>query len=214
MRREGLVWENGPNVSVNANSSDSHYEPTAEHPRPSAKATSSSSISGAASTNPGSDLLRHHLDRRRRPRAHEQGTAHLRHRPQRARRRHRRRRAGLRARTAPSADSRPTMPPAPSSAPPASGEFFTHRTGHNIAQETARLRRAPRQSRNPRRAPHPAQHLLLRRARHLSARVRRAQRSQHAHRPRQSLGHRPHPAGTGAHLVKHLPERSTNAVSS
>jgi len=28
MRRAGLVWENGPNVSVNANSSDSHYEPT------------------------------------------------------------------------------------------------------------------------------------------------------------------------------------------
>jgi Xaa-Pro dipeptidase len=31
MRSAGLVWENGPNVSVNANSSDSHYEPTAEH---------------------------------------------------------------------------------------------------------------------------------------------------------------------------------------
>ncbi|HEY6489410.1 MAG: M24 family metallopeptidase [Terracidiphilus sp.] len=31
MRREGLVWENGPNVSVNANSSDSHYEPTASN---------------------------------------------------------------------------------------------------------------------------------------------------------------------------------------
>jgi len=30
MRNEGLVWENGPNVSVNANSSDSHYEPTVE----------------------------------------------------------------------------------------------------------------------------------------------------------------------------------------
>jgi Xaa-Pro aminopeptidase len=29
MRREGLAWENGPNVSVNANCSDSHYEPTA-----------------------------------------------------------------------------------------------------------------------------------------------------------------------------------------
>jgi Xaa-Pro dipeptidase len=29
MRRESLVWENGPNVSVNANSADSHYEPTA-----------------------------------------------------------------------------------------------------------------------------------------------------------------------------------------
>jgi Xaa-Pro aminopeptidase len=28
MRREGLIWENGPDVSVNANTSDSHYEPT------------------------------------------------------------------------------------------------------------------------------------------------------------------------------------------
>ena len=34
MRSEGLVWENGPNVSVNANSSDSHYEPTAERTAP------------------------------------------------------------------------------------------------------------------------------------------------------------------------------------
>ncbi len=34
MRHEGLVWENGPNVSVNANCSDSHYEPTAEHSAP------------------------------------------------------------------------------------------------------------------------------------------------------------------------------------
>jgi Xaa-Pro dipeptidase len=34
MRREGLVWENGPNVSANANSSDSHYEPTADHTAP------------------------------------------------------------------------------------------------------------------------------------------------------------------------------------
>ncbi len=30
MQREGLVWENGPDVSVNANTSDQHYEPTAE----------------------------------------------------------------------------------------------------------------------------------------------------------------------------------------
>jgi Xaa-Pro aminopeptidase len=30
MKRHHLVWENGPNVSVNANCSDSHYEPTAE----------------------------------------------------------------------------------------------------------------------------------------------------------------------------------------
>jgi Xaa-Pro dipeptidase len=34
MRREGMVWENGPDVSVNANCSDSHYEPTAEHSLP------------------------------------------------------------------------------------------------------------------------------------------------------------------------------------
>jgi Xaa-Pro dipeptidase len=30
MRRANLTWENGPNVSVNENSADSHYEPTAE----------------------------------------------------------------------------------------------------------------------------------------------------------------------------------------
>ena len=29
MRRANIVWENGPNVSVSANCSDSHYEPTA-----------------------------------------------------------------------------------------------------------------------------------------------------------------------------------------
>ena len=34
MSREGLVWENGPDVSVNANTSDQHYEPTAEHAAP------------------------------------------------------------------------------------------------------------------------------------------------------------------------------------
>jgi Xaa-Pro aminopeptidase len=34
MHAEGLVWENGPNVSANANSSDSHYEPTKDHCSP------------------------------------------------------------------------------------------------------------------------------------------------------------------------------------
>ncbi len=34
MHREGLVWENGPDVSVNANSSDSHYEAAAGHSAP------------------------------------------------------------------------------------------------------------------------------------------------------------------------------------
>ena len=34
MRREGLTWENGPNVSVGPNSADSHYEPTQEKSLP------------------------------------------------------------------------------------------------------------------------------------------------------------------------------------
>lgn len=34
MRREGLVWENTTNVSVGANSADSHYEPTAQKCKP------------------------------------------------------------------------------------------------------------------------------------------------------------------------------------
>jgi Xaa-Pro dipeptidase len=33
MRREDLVWEHGPNVSVGPNSADSHYEPTPESSR-------------------------------------------------------------------------------------------------------------------------------------------------------------------------------------
>jgi Xaa-Pro aminopeptidase len=34
MRREGIVWDDGPNVSVNEHCSDSHYEPTADHTAP------------------------------------------------------------------------------------------------------------------------------------------------------------------------------------
>jgi Xaa-Pro aminopeptidase len=34
MRREGLIWEHGPNVSCGPNSADSHYEPTPESSRP------------------------------------------------------------------------------------------------------------------------------------------------------------------------------------
>ncbi len=34
MARESLVWEHGPNVSVNENSADSHYEPTPERAHP------------------------------------------------------------------------------------------------------------------------------------------------------------------------------------
>ncbi|HZY61421.1 MAG TPA: M24 family metallopeptidase [Edaphobacter sp.] len=34
MRKEGLAWEHGPNVSVGPNSADSHYEPTAANSKP------------------------------------------------------------------------------------------------------------------------------------------------------------------------------------
>jgi Xaa-Pro dipeptidase len=34
LRREGLVWENGPNVSIGPNSADSHYAPTAARSLP------------------------------------------------------------------------------------------------------------------------------------------------------------------------------------
>lgn len=34
MRRDGLIWEHGPNVSVGPNSADSHYEPMAGSARP------------------------------------------------------------------------------------------------------------------------------------------------------------------------------------
>ena len=34
MRREGLVWEHGPNVSAGPNSADSHYEPSSASSRP------------------------------------------------------------------------------------------------------------------------------------------------------------------------------------
>jgi Xaa-Pro dipeptidase len=34
LERGGLLWEHGPNVSVNANSSDSHYEPAAASSKP------------------------------------------------------------------------------------------------------------------------------------------------------------------------------------
>jgi Xaa-Pro dipeptidase len=34
MSREGLIWDHGPNVSAGPNSADSHYEPTAANSRP------------------------------------------------------------------------------------------------------------------------------------------------------------------------------------
>ena len=113
MRREGLVWENGPDVSVNANTSDSHYEPTAEalraHPRGRLPADRYLGTARQA----GQHLLRHYVDGRGRPRAYTEGRARLRNRAQRARCRHRRGRIRLRRRPRRCAASRPTMPLAP-----------------------------------------------------------------------------------------------------
>ena len=135
MRREGLVWENGPNVSVNANSSDSHYEPTAERSaaipdgdfilidiwarldkaRQRSITTSPGPASSAANPRASEQLVFETVRNARDAaiatveKAFAAEPPHPRLRRRRCRpRRHPR--AGF-------------------------GEFFTHRTGHNIAQE-------------------------------------------------------------------------------
>ena len=134
MRRENLVWENGPNVSVNANCSDSHYEPTAEHTAAHPRRRLPPHRHLGPRRRCRQHLLRHHLDRRRRPRAHRARATSLRDRPQRPRRRHRRRRAGLRReppiRGFEADDAARAVIRAAGFA-----DYFTHRTGHNIAHE-------------------------------------------------------------------------------
>ncbi len=66
MRREGLIWENGPNVSVNANSSDSHYEPTAEKSSPIREGDFLLIDIWGKQDKPGGDFLRHYADEPRR----------------------------------------------------------------------------------------------------------------------------------------------------
>ena len=120
MRREGLVWENGPDVSVNANTSDSHYEPTADRAAPiregdfllidiwgrstrrqASTTTSPGPASSAASlpqkNSSSSTTVRH---------ARDAAIALVEH--------------AFAAESRRSVASKPTMPPAPSSAPPAS----------------------------------------------------------------------------------------------
>ena len=75
MRREGLVWANGPDVSVNANTSDSHYEPTAERSAPIREGDFLLIDIWGRAGQAGQRLLRHHLDRRRRPRTERQRAA-------------------------------------------------------------------------------------------------------------------------------------------
>jgi Xaa-Pro dipeptidase len=68
MHREGLVWENGPDVSVNANTSDSHYEPTRTFGPDSRRRFPAHRYLGTHKP-VTQHLLRHHVDRRDRPRA-------------------------------------------------------------------------------------------------------------------------------------------------
>ena len=95
MRREGLVWEDGPNVSVNANCSDSHYEPTAERSAPIREGDFILIDIWGRRGQAGQHLLRHYLDRGGRPRADGARATGLRYRTQCPRRSHRHGGTGL-----------------------------------------------------------------------------------------------------------------------
>ena len=69
MRREDLVWDNGPNVSVNRNSSDSHYEPTAEKTAAHRGRRFFADRYMGAEEFPRNCFLRHYLDWRSGPKA-------------------------------------------------------------------------------------------------------------------------------------------------
>ena len=96
--------------------------------------------------------------------------------------------------TSPSQATRPTTPPARSSATQASPTgsptvpattSATELHGNGAHLDNLETHDYP---------PHPPQHLLLRRTRPLlPRRIRRPQRGQHDHPPRQRRGHRPHP---------------------
>ncbi len=111
-------------------------------------------------------LVRHHLDRRRRPRAHRARATHLLHRPRRPRRLHQARTRRLRRQpTHRRLAGRRRCPQRHPQSRLRRRLHPPHRPQHRARHP--RQRRAPRQSRNPRRAPPSAQHLLLRRTRPL-----------------------------------------------
>ena len=91
--------------------------------------------------------------------------------------------------------------------------YASHRAQHRA--RTARLGRAPRQSRNPRRARILPQHVLLGRAGDLSAGVWRAQRSEHDHGGEEGVGDGKDADGAGENLKKrpsghlHLDKRAS-----
>jgi Xaa-Pro aminopeptidase len=162
MSRENLVCEPGPHVSAGPNSADSHYEPTAAAPPHRQKATSSSSTSGANSPTTTAVAVRHH-----RTGSSPQPTG-----------------AATHLHTV--RDARDASVKAVRSLPPTShrrmagrrrltspirkagfGDWFTHRTGHNIGPSSTATARVWTTSWTPRQAPHPPQHLLLCRTRPL-----------------------------------------------
>ena len=179
MRREGLVWENGPNVSVNANSSDSHYEPTAEHCAPIREGdfvlidiwgTAERSRAASFTTLRGPAWWA-----ASRPSANSRSSTRCATRAMRRLPRWRRRLpTGTRIRGYEADDAARAVIHAAGF-----GEYFTHRTGHNIAREFTGRARTSTTWRRTMSGASAALHLLLRRAGHLSAGVRRAQRSGH-----------------------------------
>jgi Xaa-Pro aminopeptidase len=196
MRREGLVWENGPNVSANANSSDSHYEPTAERSAPIREGDFLLiDIWGRLKTKPGSvfyDITWTGVVGRE-PTEREQLVFETVRDA---------RDAAIAvveqafARAAPSAASRPTTPRAPSSAA-GFGEYFTHRTGHNIARihGPARTSTTWKPTTSAASCPTPASPSSPESICPSSASAAKSTCSP----PYESVGHRQNPAGTGSH---------------
>ena len=199
MRREGLVWDDGPNVSVNANCSDSHYEPTAALTAPIREGDFLLIDIWGRVDAPGSvyyDITWTGVVGREPSTREQQVFETVRN----------ARDAAIAAVEKAFAANRPICgfeaDDAARSVIRAAGFggvlYPPHRPQHH--QRDSRSRRSPRQPRNPRRAAHPSQHLLLRRAWNLSPRVRRPQRDRHAHLRDQSLGYWQNPAGVGEDL--------------
>ena len=176
-----------------------HYEPTAAAHAPIRNGDFLLIDIWAQLATADSRLLRHHLDRRRRPRTHRARAAIF-NTVRDARD------AAIKASQQAFAAGQPIAGWEADDAARAVirdagfGDYFTHRTGHNIAT-SPRQRRAPRQSGDPRRAPafcpipaspsSPASTL---------PRVRHPQRIDMIAR-KQSPGHRPHPDGAGPRLA-------------
>ena len=183
----GLLTDNGPIVGCNANASNPHYEPSAE-----VTAADQARRLGAAryvgqARSARRGLLRHHLDGLLRRQSDRRDAPRLRHRARRARRRHqaRDRRHGAGPHAARLRGGR-RLPRRDHQGRLRRVLHAPHRPLHR--RRSPRQRRQHGQLRDPRRAARHAVELLLRRARHLPAELRRALGDQHVHRrPRRAV---------------------------